>query len=643
MKRAWLYSLLVLGACDGSPQMQTAGPPPSEPQVPAVVTDPGLDRPRRTTTPRGADVVPVGDPPPPLTFCGLPLGGGTWTDVASSRDGSVLALTFADGRVDLHRGSDGARIRTLLADAKGQLLGFTHEGRQLITASPDAIELWRTEDGTRIAWVAHAEAAAVSPTGDGYVSRGGSFVRFDDGAVSWRQPALAAVAVRFSGNGAYLVSAGTTLSIWDAATGVEVASLPHAADPRDDAGGPAVSDDATWAAMAYEHSTVLWRVSDGQTWTTGGWEDGELAFSGDGRYLMFSAEGLQLWPLTAEGPGQLRIFPRQQRAALGAEGRFVILDPTASVLTSFESLEGAVAWTAEPPPGHRGPILGVAVNAPRNYAATVGEDGQLLVWDLTSQRLLHELGGDARHTRVAFAPGDPIVVSAAVLPNGTGSLVRGWDLSATPPREWAVSEIAAASVMGLALNHDGSRLAITWSQQASAQAQDVDIVAVPTWQTTARLHRVLGPAALSADGHMVAVAMVDGLRVHSTRDGSTLFHLPDACLPPASGGRCAMPRLGFSPDGRHLLASLPDVVIDFDLSTLGPRLSVPTSGASRPRAFAISPDSRRVAIDGHGIVSLDTGRLHRTLPSTMDQSAFAFARDTLVYGDRFGRLRTSCE
>jgi WD40 repeat protein len=582
------------------------------------------------------------------------LSAGYWGEMVATRDGSLLAVRFASGRIDLHRGSDGARLRTITSEEVFEMF-FTEDGRRFVSSGPKGLRLWNPDDGTLVRDLG-AGNKRLSPRGDVYVAlESGKVVNVEDGTTRWEAPELQNRSTRFSSNGAHLVSVGQQLTVWDASSGVARARFAHPFDPFDDAGGPAVSDDGAWVAMAYERTTVLWRVSDGRQWTTRGWEDGELAFSPGGRFLIFSEEGSMVWPIGPEGPGELRSFANLRSLAISADDRFFTLDEGA-LIRATTGLDGSLLWSVEPPPGHRRAVSAVSVSSDGRRAVTVGLD-ELLLWDLPTARLLRSSRGV--DTLAALSP-DGNLVATDVKPEGVRVVrMQIRDVAGTVVlADRVLDEGTAINVNALAFSADGSRLLATVRRfsdpsfplpGAKPMIFDAYLFSKPQWQRDVTIRDIQGSAALSPDGSTFATASANSFRIHSSSDGSVVNAVPYVCPPGSVPERmpCSGADLRFTADGRLLVVSLANRVLVLDATTLAARHSIYVGGIPFVRRFALSPDSQRLAIDGFGIFSLETGMMLEPFVSGEGNAGggvFAFVPGTPrpMTGDSLGRVQLPC-
>jgi hypothetical protein len=590
-------------------------------------------------------------------LCGE-LSSGYWSGLAVTRDGSMLALQFASGRIDLHRGSDGARLRTLPIEG-GYSMEFVAGGERLVTLGLDGTRVWKTSDGS-LARDFGGGRYRVSPRGDVFLDEvSGRLLRLEDGGVVWENAELRTGLARFSGNGDYLVAAGATLKMWEVATGQERASFAHPHDPSDDAGGPAVSDDGRWMAMAYEKATVLWRVADGNRWETSGWEDGELSFSPSGSYLVFTDEGFQLWPLTPDGPGTLRTMSGIDTIMLAGDDRLVTLSHTSRL--SMQPLEGPVTWTIDPGRGHHGGVSAVAASRDGRRLLSAGWD-ELLVWGGAGEGPTRI--DNVQQSAAALSPDGTTIVtgklSGTSSPGSASLTIRDAGTGAVRAERTLDDGARSLSLGRLSFSPDGTRLLVSTRRVTDDAVPgpgvppsrwETRVYDTSDWRPLLTVSDLEGPAALSPDRSTLATATVGAIRRHDASSGATLGETPHLCPAGRSRTGCEGVELAYSPDGRWLVASTLGRVSVLDETTRSIARTFPTEGpVAYVRRLAISPDSRRLAIQDFAVVSLADGAVLRSFApprgsQILGSSAFTFLenRPAMLVADWSGRVRIDCD
>jgi serine/threonine protein kinase len=201
---------------------------------------------------------------------GTAHGGTSIRSMAPSADGALLAVGHEDGSVQLWSLPNLKPARQLKGHAYGvRSVGFSPDGRLLLSADTESLLWWNPLDGTRV----------------------------ETGKVQGCSPAA------FSPAGQLLAAAGTEsgVQLWDLLADKARASLAEQSRPQ----ALAFSQDGSMLAAAFEDGTVgLWQAQTGEE--AGRFQAGErkvlsLAFSPDGQLLATGgADGmLTLWSLPA--------------------------------------------------------------------------------------------------------------------------------------------------------------------------------------------------------------------------------------------------------------------------------------------------------------------------------------------------------
>jgi len=328
---------------------------------------------------------------------------------------------------------------------------------------------------------------------------------------------------------------GTT-KVWDAASGVELLSIPGTTEPSDALGAQrlAYSPDGRHLATGDRDLIKVWDATTGV----------ELA--------TFAGHTGEVWAV-AYSPDGSRI------ASAGVDGMARIWDAsTGEPLLILEA--------------HEMPIEGLAFSPNGNALATVGDDAKLKIWDTVTGELLLELTNSAGPIfSIAYSPDGRYLTAGAdggtkvwdadtgsvamtipipagnilFSPDGkrlagqTGSVAKVWD--AQTGQEQLTLAGHADWIFGLAFSPDGTHL-VTTSLDRTARVWDIgwDIESL-TLPGTGHL------VSYNPDGNTLATDEANGnLQLWDSRSGEQLSTL--------SGNEGSIYSLDFSPDGQRLVS-----------------------------------------------------------------------------------------
>jgi WD40 repeat protein len=297
-------------------------------------------------------------------------------EVGFSPDGALLAVSSADGTIDLRRVADGAVARTLRHAGGVTAVAFSPDGRWLAGASYDGtVTLWSVADGAPARTLrGHAGTVwtvAFSPDGERIASGGEDRTvrlwRVGDGA------ALRTLAghsrnvwsVAFTPDGRRVVSGSfdDTVRVWSVADDVPPLVLTGHTQA---VVGVAVSPDGRWIASSGDDSSIrLWRADDGRLVRTidVGNHTYKVAFSPDGRWLAAGGRARG-----AIGTFWHQLVGNNLSASPGPSLRlFRVSDGT---------LQQAVA-------AHGDDVWSVAFSRDGRWLSTSSEDGTVKLWTVS--------------------------------------------------------------------------------------------------------------------------------------------------------------------------------------------------------------------------------------------------------------------
>ncbi len=490
---------------------------------------------------------------------------GNGAPLALSPEGTQLAATTRRG-VKVWNTGDWTELR-LLPDTYGPM-SFSPDGRTLATNGRDGISLWNLETGavrTRL-----LDSANLFRLG-GWWFGGGSLMAFSPDGQSLVAPRIADAK-----------HSAFVLSIWDVASGREVAVMPDDPERIEHAGiitGVAFAPGGrTLATGSMDHSIRLWDFATRKrTATLHGHlnEVWAIAFSADGETLASGAKdgGVNLWA-TRRPPAQdflpgpllpLAFSPDSQTlAVLSGRDTVAFLDWT----TGATKREFPLA----PEPFRFRPA--VSLSADLHTLAQGLADGTVRLSNLADQT--------ATVLRVGNAPVDWVALSAdarSLVTGGRNQPLRWWDLHALTN---STLEIEARRVL---FSPDGGTLALFESNHA------IELRDTATRGRRARIEsrtEITPDAAFSRDGTMLATCGVEGpehmLQVWDTATGRLLGDY--------RGHKQGIRAVAFSPDGRTLASSSDDSTLKlWNVATRQELLSFQRLGG-RPSDLLFSPDGR---------------------------------------------------
>jgi WD40 repeat protein/tRNA A-37 threonylcarbamoyl transferase component Bud32 len=363
--------------------------------------------------------------------------------VAFSHDGRRLATGGEEDRTirvwDLE-------TRRPLVELKGHTgpiscLTFSHDGRRLASGSLDrTVKLWDADSGQEILPIKghtnNITSLAFSPddTKIATASADGTVKVWDTGsrpeARTFTAPGIKWAAFMPDSQGVVIPGTGipvttkTTVKVWNASSGAEVATLIDSEVVR----GMASSADARWMATTDPYTTKIWDVQTGRPALT--LSGGSVALSANGKYVAVSDRQRHTKKPTIDY--SVGIWERA----------------TSQLRFSFSKHTGWVRAMAFGPEGER--------------IATASEDGTLRVWDTASGKEHFVLRDTVRGTPcVAFSP-DGRRIAGAVDSRFAGpgdvAMIRIWD-ARTGKELHSIRAHRAGIIGSLAFSPDSQRIA----------------------------------------------------------------------------------------------------------------------------------------------------------------------------------------
>jgi WD40 repeat protein len=428
------------------------------------------------------------------------------------------------------------------------------------------------------------------------------------------------VAAAFGAGGRYVVTThdyGRVARLWDAATGVEVATnfVGHGDTVR----AAAFSPDGRFLATGSADGTArLWDLGALQTTAPhrGRWKvDGPSAFSADGRRLAVTslenprrpgwASHIHIWDLdmhravVCKGDGQFLVTS----LAFSPDGRRLVAGCWDRHARWWDTITG------EPGPvlhGHEDKVLDARFSPDSSRIVTTSRDGTVRVWDAASGRqtlLLRK--GRASLRSASFNPDGRLLLAGTAGPEADPMGNQGWIWDAETGKERAAFGASdSIAHVPMAWSPDGRRVLaavrpggnVDNSDAAKALCQCNAATGGEVCRLTGHT-KAITCAAFSPDGRLIITGSDD--RTARVWDAAT--GAPRAVL---RGHEEAVSAVAFASNGRWAVSVCTEAVRLWDAALLADppagrsvRPLAVWAGDPRKRAFGtgfFSPDSRRL-------------------------------------------------
>jgi RNA polymerase sigma factor (sigma-70 family) len=534
---------------------------------------------------------PNGDPLPPGARTRLGTvrfrHGQPVTAVAFTADGRILVSASLDGTLRLWDAATHQEIRRFDIFPQTASFGLSADGKTVAAPVPEGndrttIRVWdtatgreihRVEPGTVVDHVLLAADGQSLVWGD---ARGVHLQHIKTGTAiqNFNTPKGLLLGLALSADGKTLAASdsGSSVRVWDAASGIEQHRIDSAADvPLHMALSP---DGRTVASHADKEDVVRrWDVATGReraplTLKNAGLLTGlgipdqqnfgdALAFSADGRCLATTVAQGSLWSVviweTATGD-RLKVAPvptlgaggALSAVALSSDGRTLATGGRDNLVRATRLIGSGIGGDLAGP--HEGPVQAVAVTPDGKTLATACEQGGIYLWETAGGRFLTGLPESVGPgNRLAFSPDGKTLATFSQQDFRITLWDRGagWDVPGGHDQRMLKGHRQRVGALGFAT--DGRTLTSwgldrTFRQWDVATAQEVRRTVVPA----EGVHDV----AFAPDGQLAAGA------AKGTGNDATIVYLWN----PATGAEvrrwdlrgCVADALAFSPDGRML-------------------------------------------------------------------------------------------
>ncbi|MFE7740712.1 hypothetical protein [Nocardia sp. NPDC057455] len=549
----------------------------------------------------------------------LPGRFGLFTPLAVSPDDGLLAV--ADGGKSLQLWNLGGDRPSrwgdpLVSDYLMDFLAVSPDGRLLAAAGAGVLQLWDISDRAKPSRI-QLPAMEIIPVG----------------------------ALAFSPDGRLLATGrGSELLLLDVSKALDpqvVSSVDILASIDTDVPvnvtAVAFASNAARMAVGYTNGLVgVWDVRDAGApqSLTGAWiastrAVAQLGLSPDASLIVTSeVEAVSLFSLTegnarlvahvdsSSGPTEapasfynagFSTFVPHGRSAVTIVGRTVVWWD----VTAADSPRETRRFTVD----HTGGINYAALSASGRWLATSGDNGQVLLWDVTDstrpQRLseaLGQLGADA--SKVAFAQRRPVVAVAA------GDTVGLWSLEAGEPVPSGQVRRPGQAISAMALSPDGRILAVG-GYDNNTTLWNIDNLAEPraVGSPLTDFTNTVRAIAFSPDGTLLAVTGHPAMMLWDIGRPER----PRRLGPKPVGQQSATTALAFSPDGRTVAAARDRDVVLLDVDDVTRSISELAGARQSTMQLMFSPDGRTLATGGDnpGVLLWDV--TDRARPSLLGQ------------------------
>ena len=438
----------------------------------------------------------------------------------------------------------------------------------------------------------------------------------------------AVLSVGFSPDGRTIASGSrdSTIRLWDAASGEEIATMTgHAGAVNSITFSP---DGKTIASGGRDRTVRIWDAESGRKMATLAGHAGgvdSVTFSPDGKTIAGSSWGgtIRLWDAKS----------RREIATLkGHAGAVysVAFNPNGRMIASASRDRTVRLWDAKSRreiatlKGHAGAVYSVAFNPNGRMIASASRDRTVRLWDAGHGKEIATLKGHAGVVRsVAFSPDGRMIATGS-----DDKIIRLWNTENCEPV--AALEGHSSTVQSVGFSPDGKTIATggwdwnirLWdvvngkgtatleSNEAPVKSvvfsPDGKMIAGGSWDGTVRLWDAIGGKGIATlEGHTRLVESVafspDGRMIASGGWGNTI-QIWDAVsskgIAAMEGHTDAVQCVSFSPDGKMIASSSSDKTVRLWDAMSGKGIAAMAGHTNAVRCVSFSPEGKTIASGG---------------------------------------------
>jgi WD40 repeat protein/serine/threonine protein kinase len=515
---------------------------------------------------------------------------GTIRSLAFSPDGKKIISGSMDKTIKVWDAETGAEVMTLRRDSYVSSVAISPDGRRIVSVSGrKIIKVWDAETGEELKTLrGRFSQAAFSPDGKRIVA-GGMITTVWDSVSGIELMTLEGhkglvTSVSFSPDGKRIVSGDTDIiKIWDAETGVEIATLRRGQESRTES--VAFSPDGRFIVSGTKPNAVsVWDVSgSGEVKTFRGHEGFVIssAFTPDGKQIVSgSSDGtIKVWDATIDREVTKLIGHRQYvySMAFSPDGERIVSGGYDNTIRMWDVGSGAEVMTLR---GHQDWVKSVAFSADGKRIVSGSNDKTVKTWDVKTGAEAMTLHGDQRVWCVAISPNGKQIVSEY------GGKIKLWDAEAGEQLK-TLKGHEPNSVFSVAFSPDGKRIV---SGGTDNMVRVWDSVSADELMTLQGHGKWVTSVAFSPDGKHIASGDDGGIvKVWDSATGAERRTLR------AHGSY--VKSVAFSPDSKRVLTGALDATIKIWDAASGAELMSVDSGVGL-YSVAFSPDGKSIAAAG---------------------------------------------